>query len=284
LPIVTKNDFIVKEICNNQVMFSELKQFIIKSSIFHHNDLSVSLSKILIWSVWLIYIGYLLLSDFPPGLSLLHITSKTLQEILSLSLNFWLVLPIIFPSEAPVNNPALEGLFNIVVTWGILFWGFVIDGRNQRFSIITFLIGTAFLTNLFFLPWLGLRKPNSQVPTSSLTFIEKIGESRILPSILAVVFAVSLGWAAFARPEYGDFTIRWQALLQLLFSDRLAYSFLVDMFVFWLFQSWLVKDDMARRQWHNKKVLWIVRLVPFWGLIIYLWLRPSLAIAQMKAD
>ncbi|MBU7583347.1 MAG: hypothetical protein KAF91_10645 [Nostoc sp. TH1S01] len=260
-------------------MFSELKQFIAQST----NDLPLTLSKILIWSVWLVYVGYLLLSDLPPGESLLHITSKTLEEIFNLSLNFWFVLPIIFPSEAPINNPTLEGLFNIVVTWAILFWGFVIDGRNQRFSIITFLIGTAFLTNVFFLPWLGLRQPNCQVPTNSLTFIEKIGESRILPSVLAVIFVISLGWATLVRPEYGDITTRWQALVELLFSDRLAYSFLTDMLVFWLFQSWLVKDDMARRQWHNQKILWLVRLVPFWGLIIYLWLRPSLELLEKQS-
>ncbi|WP_228058789.1 hypothetical protein [Nostoc sp. LEGE 06077] len=232
--------------------------------------------------MWFVYVAYLLLSDLPPGSSLLHITSQTFAEIFSLSLNFWLLLPIIFPSAAPVNNPALEGVFNIVVTWGILFWGFVIDGRNQRFSIITFLIGTAFLTNLFFLPWLGLRQSNQQVPTNSLTFIEKIGESRILPSVLAVVFVISLGWGVFARPEYGDFAVRWKALLDLFFSDRLAYSFLTDLIVFWLFQSWLVKDDMARRQWHNEKVLWVVRLVPFWGLIIYFWLRPSLKVGEQE--
>jgi hypothetical protein len=261
-------------------MFNELKELVIKPYNFPKKDISVTLSRILVWSIWLVYIGYLLLSDFPPGLSLLLITSKTLQEIISLSCNFWLVLPIILPHQAPVNNPALEGLFNIVVTWGILFWGFVIDGRNQRFSIITFLIGTAFLTNLFFLPWLGLRQPNPQVPTTPLSFSEKIGESRIFPSVLAVVFVVSLVWGVFARPEYGDLITRWEALLNLLFTDRLAYSFLIDMLVFWLFQSWLVKDDMARRQWHNEKVLWLVRLLPFWGLIIYFWQRPSLAISH----
>ncbi|BAY40642.1 hypothetical protein NIES2111_50290 [Nostoc sp. NIES-2111] len=256
----------------------------IKSPNFLKNDISLTLSRILIWTVWLIYIGYLLLSDLPPGLSLLHITSQTLQEIIDLSWNFWFVLPLISPSEAPINNPALEGLFNIVVTWGLLFWGFVIDGRNQRFSIIPFLIGTAFLTNLFFLPWLGLRQPNPQVSTKDLTVVEKVGESRIFPSILALVFVVCFIWAGFARPEYGDLNTRWEALLKLLFTDRLAYSFLIDMLVFWVFQSWLVKDDMARRQWHNDQVLWIVRFVPFWGLIIYFWQRPSLTIAQSKAD
>ncbi|MBH8563738.1 hypothetical protein I8748_16325 [Nostoc sp. CENA67] len=265
-------------------MFSEFKKLIIKTFSFHQKDTSVTLSKIFLWSTWLVYVGYLLLSDLPPGLSLLHITSETLQEIWNLSLNFWLVLPIVSPNVAPVINPALEGLFNIVVTWAILFWGFVIDGRNQRFPIVPFLIGTALLTNVFFLPWLALRQPNPQPPTDSLTFLEKIAESRILPAFLGMIFVVSLVWGAFARPEYGDLTTRFSALLELLSTDRLAYSFLIDLLVFWLFQSWLVKDDMARRNWCNPTVLRVVRLVPFLGLVVYLWRRPSLAVQQMKAD
>ncbi|QSJ16112.1 hypothetical protein JYQ62_30815 [Nostoc sp. UHCC 0702] len=204
-------------------MFSELKKLIIQTFSFSTKNLSITGSKILLWSVWLVYVGYLLLSDLPPGLSLLHITSETLQEIWSLSLNFWLVLPIVSPNDAPVINPALEGLFNIVVTWAILFWGFVIDGRNQRFPMVPFLIGTALLTNVFFLPWLALRQPNPQPPVDSLTFLEKIAESRILPVFLGMVFVVSLVWGAFARPEYGDLTTRSSALLKLLSSDRLVH-------------------------------------------------------------
>lgn len=254
------------------------------NSSFPQKDTSLIVSKIFLWSVWLVYVGYLLLSDLPPGLSVLHITSETIQEILNLSLNFWLVLPILSFNDAPVINPALEGLFNIVVTWAILFWGFVIDGRNQRFPIVPFLIGTALLTNVFFLPWLALRQPNPQPPVKPLTFLEKVAESRILPAFLGMVFIVSLVWGVFARPEYGDLITRSSSLIKLLSTDRVAYSFLIDLFVFWLFQSWLVKDDMARRQWHNPVILWIVRCVPFWGLIVYLWRRPSLIVHQNKAD
>lgn len=75
---------------------------------------------------WLVYVGYLLLSDLPPGNSLLHTQPETLQTAIDLSLNFWFVLPTVFPDAAPVLNPTLEGLFNIVVAWGLLFWGFLI--------------------------------------------------------------------------------------------------------------------------------------------------------------
>ena len=47
------------------------------------------------------------------------------MEAINLSINFWFVTPLVFPSVAPVIHPALEGLFNIVVAWGALFFGFL---------------------------------------------------------------------------------------------------------------------------------------------------------------
>ncbi|MBD3882197.1 hypothetical protein IFO70_10545 [Phormidium tenue FACHB-886] len=235
-------------------------------------------SKIFLWVVWITYVGYLLLSDLPPGESVLHPQPETLKEAIDLSLNFWFVLPALFPNVAPVLHPMLEGLFNITIVWGLLFWGFLIDGRQQRLPFIPFLIGTALLTNVFYLPWLALRQPNPD-PPEAVSPLEKLAESRALPLILATVALASIAWAAWARPEFGDLPHRWQALRQLLESDRLAYSFLVDLLVFWLFQAWLVTDDMVRRQWHDAKALWIARLVPFVGLVIYLLRRPALLIS-----
>ncbi len=72
----------------------------------------------MLWIGWVIHICFLFLSDVPPGESLLHLRPQTLQEAIALSLNFWFVLPALVPKVAPVLTPALEGLFNIAVTWG----------------------------------------------------------------------------------------------------------------------------------------------------------------------
>lgn len=226
---------------------------------------------------WVIYVGYLLLSDLPPGPSLLHTQPETLQEALDLSLNFWFILPLVFPASAPVLNPALEGLFNLVVAWGLLFWGFVGDGRGQRWPMVPFLIGTAFLTNVFYLPWLALRSPNPDPPTPPLTRWEQAAERRALPLMILVVAIASGLWAVWGRPEFGDFSTRMANLRDLLGRDRLTYSFAIDLLMFWLFQGWLVADDMARRQWHQPVALWLARLVPFFGLLGYLLWRPRLS-------
>jgi len=236
---------------------------------------SLGLRRGLLWGAWVGYVGYLLLSDWPPGDSLLHTQPETWQTAIALSLNFWFVTPVLLPHLAPVLHPALEGLFNLVVAWGLLFWGFALDGRHQRVSIVPFLVGTAFLTNVFYLPWLALRQPQTEPPTLPLTRFEKLAESRGWALTLAIVGGASLVWAAVARPEFGDVPTRWAAMVELVQRDRLAYSFVVDCLVFWCFQAWLVGDDMARRCWHHPTMVWVTRLVPFVGLVIYLLMRPQ---------
>ncbi len=241
------------------------------------------MTKLWLWGAWLFYVGYVLLSDFPPGESLLHTQLKTLQTAMDLSLNFWFIMPLLFPKLSPVLNPALEGLFNIVVAWGLLFWGFAIDGRGQRFPIAPFLIGTAFLTNVFYLLWLCVRQPSQEPPAPPLSPLEKVGESRMLPIAVLVVVVAALVWAGVARPEFGNLSDRSMALIELARRDRLTYSFGVDLLVFWLFQAALVKDDMVRRQWQEPLTLWVTRLVPLFGLGFYLLRRPPLGQKPLKA-
>lgn len=225
---------------------------------------------------WVVYVGYLLLSPWPPGESLLRVQPDTLREAVDLSLNFWLVLPLLWPDTAPSLNPVLEGVFNFVVAWGLLFWGFLIDGRHQRWPMLPFLLGTTFLTNVFYLPWLALRSPTTAPIDSPLSPLERGAESRVWPTLLLAVAITAGAWAVGGRPGFDAGVNRWADFRDLLGRDRLAYSFMVDVIVFWLFQGWLVADDMARRQWHHRPTGWIARLLPFLGLIIYFWRRPRL--------
>ncbi|MEL7476884.1 MAG: hypothetical protein AAGJ55_11745, partial [Cyanobacteria bacterium J06555_12] len=137
-------------------------------------------------------------------------------------------------------------------------------------------VGTAFLTNVFYLPWLALRRSQQPLPSGPLTPVEQLSESRWLPRCLAVVAIASFGWAAFGRPEFGDWAVRWPDVVQIVKTDRLAYSFAIDLATFWVFQGWLVSDDMARRHWSSTVVAWVARLVPFMGLVVYLSVRPPL--------
>merc|ERR1711924_426677 len=96
------------------------------------------------------------------------------------------------------------------------------------------LAGMQFLTNAFYLPYLGTR-PNEEdedITFNDLGPVEKACESRVLP---------------FARPEFGDLPMRMESLRQLLSGDRLGSSFIIDLGLYALFQSWLIPDDLKRR-------------------------------------
>jgi len=108
-----------------------------------------------------------------------------------------------------------------------------------------------------------------------------VGESKWWAVLLGVVGVVSLYWVGYGRGgtggEFGGFVDRWEYLVDLcLHRDRLAASLAIDACVFWVFQSWLIPDDMKARGYSDQTVLWIARVVPFFGVLIYLLKRPSL--------
>ena len=132
---------------------------------------------------------------------------------------------------------------------GALFVGFLSDGRGQKVPMLPFMVGTAFLTNVFYLPYLGLRRPlddavaaldqpageGQEVSANEIS----LAESKGLPLAMLAVFAGSVLWACFGRgAEFGDVSTRMTALVDMvLHSDRLAHSFMVDSLVFWGFQG-----------------------------------------------
>mmetsp|Transcript_15526 Transcript_15526/g.21783 ORF Transcript_15526/g.21783 Transcript_15526/m.21783 type:complete len:103 (+) Transcript_15526:203-511(+) len=98
--------------------------------------------------------------------------------------------------------------------------------------------------------------------------------------------AFSIFWGLFGRPEYGDLSQRATEFLEILKNDRLAYSFLVDMGIFAVLQSWMVPDDMRRRNFDAPLVLLVARLVPLFGLAYYMSVRPPIpqSLLQKKND
>jgi hypothetical protein len=275
------------------------------------NSIQSKVPKFIIWTAWALYMFHIFLSDAPcgPGATgdLCGIGLPATVEALQLSFNFWFVAPLAFPSIAPVLHPALEGLFNAVVAWGGLFFGLLSDGRRQRVPMLPFLVGTAFLTNVFYLPYLGLRGDAADLasaaapaaappPPSALS----AAESRWWPALMTAVLAASVLWACYGRaagipgaadaPDaaaaaaaaWGDPAARWAALSAMATrTDRLAHSFLVDCLTFWAFQGALIPDDLRRRgldpaRGPGAAAVALGWLVPFLGLAGYLAWRPPL--------
>ena len=112
------------------------------------------------------------------------------------------------------------------------------------------------------------------------TFPRKVAEWRPLGLVLGGVGTVSILWGVYARPEFGNVGHRYTTFLELLRMDRVGSSFIVDLVIFAIFQSWFVDDDLRRRGVTPEVELTFLRytakFVPFFGLVAYLSLRPPL--------
>ena len=260
--------------------------------------------KLIPFGAWIFYCWFLFISTVAPGPNALQLDSHTWQEVLDLSYNFWLILPIFFSKlDTDTVSPVLEGIFNLLLAWAGLFAGFMIDGKQSKSAAIAggqvdskneFLVPSIimqFLTNAAYLPYLFARKPLVVASTGSaqplfnfedLTPLEKVCESKALPLLFGSVGVVALYWGFFGRIDegYADMASRTASFLDMMSTDRLGFSFVIDLLYFTLFQGWLIKDDLLKRgvssQDASSSILAnIGSYVPFFGLLYYLVQRPS---------
>ena len=121
-----------------------------------------------------------------------------------------------------------------------------------------------------------------------LDFVSQAVESRIWALCLTIVGSYSIFWANFGRlTEFGSISERWATFLDLLSIDRVGSSFIVDLFIFALFQGWLIDDDLKRRGVNSTDMTmlrFVAKLVPFFGMAAYLALRPSLPRNQIHSQ
>lgn len=255
--------------------------------------------KIIPLTAWVFYCWFLFISDIAPGPNALQLDPNTWKEVADLSFNFWLVLPILGPQfDVDTVSPVLEGIFNFLLAWAGLFIGFVVDGKESSIdpvksnnktdnSFVLPLVMMQLLTNAAFLPYLFTRTSkagNDEVFSyDKLTNIEKFGESKVVPTFFGTVGIISIVWALCGRYDQGyvDIASRIASFTNIMQTDRLGFSFVVDLIYFSFFQGWLVDDDIKRRseQRSGSKVLEtaIAKYIPFFGLVYYLLTRPLLS-------
>jgi hypothetical protein len=225
-----------------------------------------------------------------PGANALQLETRTWEEVRDLSLNFFLVAPLLKLPFSPSVHPMLEGVFNVLLSWAAMFAGFLSDDRRNKpniFPMLPTVIGMQFLTSAFLLPYLATRTPEtnttyddaSVVVWDDLDEVSKITESRYLGPILAFVGLYSILWAFIGRgDEFGGLADRYQSFIELLSVDRVGSSFIVDLVIFALFQGWFIDDDLQRRgvpKSEMQELRWLGKIIPFFGMALYLAFRPQ---------
>ncbi|KAL3769918.1 hypothetical protein ACHAW5_002693 [Stephanodiscus triporus] len=180
--------------------------------------------------------------------------------------------------------------------------------KRNLIALVPTIVGMQFLTSAFLLPYLfsrtSERYSSSSMEVRSAYFDDGrissrrirplykeeldrpalvLGEWRGLGVLLASIGIFALYWGFAGRPE--DFgppiwvsDRRMVDFTKILDNDRVAASFVIDMWVYGIFQGWLVDDDWKRRgrSLEEEKFLRnVAKFVPFFGLASYLIFRPK---------
>jgi len=165
-------------------------------------------------------------------------------------------------------NPLVIALFNLMGIWPLIYSTVVfIDGRGQKipawpFATVSFAVGAFAL-----LPYLALREPNNQFLGQKNTLL-KLLDSRVTGFVLTVATVILVAYGI-RGGDWGSFVQEWQ-------TNRFINVMSIDFCLLSLLFPTLLGDDMVRRGWKNPQFFWLIALIPLFGPLIYLSVRPPL--------
>lgn len=207
--------------------------------------------KLVLWGIWLGFIVYVLLFA-PAKLSTLQPGQPFIEQVLSI-------------------NPVVVSLFSLVGIWLLIYSCLAfIDGRMQSLPVWAFMLASVATGILALIPYLALRKPNQQFSGQKDGWLSLL-DARVTGQILTVSTVGLLAFAVF----FGDWSmfVREFQTSRFIHAMSLAFCLLCLLFPY----PTLLSDDMARRGLtSNSQLFWIVALVPLFGPLAYLCLRPPL--------
>jgi hypothetical protein len=208
-------------------------------------------NKIIFGALWLGFTIYAF-GFAPPD------RSDTLQLIIDLSTGKWAGI-----------NPFVIALFNLM---GILPMAYaclmLIDGKTQKipaglFSAAAFGVGAFAI-----LPYLALRSsppPAGQIARRGMI---KLVDSRWL-GVALMLGTIGLLSYGIMQGNWGDFVNQWQ-------TNRFIHVMSLDFCLLTLLLPVLICDDIDRRNFTNPQAIKNLSLIPLFGGLIYLCIRPNL--------
>jgi hypothetical protein len=206
--------------------------------------------KVGFWLLWLGFIAYAFLLA-PPN------QPDTLQLIKNLSTGNWEGI-----------NPLVVSLFNIMGVWPMIYSCLLfIDGRGQKIPAWPFATLSLGVGAFALLPYLALREPNPDFTGKKNVFL-KLLDSR-LTGVALSIGAITLVSYGLINGDWGNFIQQWQ-------TSRFIHVMSLDFCLLCLLFPALLGDDMARRGLKNPQLFWLSALIPLFGSLIYLCLRPPL--------
>jgi hypothetical protein len=216
------------------------------------------INKIIFGLLWLGFVGYAFFLA-PPD------RSDNLELIIALSTGKWAGI-----------NPVVIALFNLM---GILPMAYaaliLIDGKNQQLPAGLFCAASFAVGAFAILPYLALREPNS-MPITDRNKLIKLVDSRWL-GVLLSIGAVTLVSYGISQGDWADFIQQWQ-------TSRFINVMSLDFCLLSLLLPVLIQDDILRRSFNNPQAIRLLSLIPLFGGLVYLCIRPSLTDSISKSN
>ena len=165
-------------------------------------------------------------------------------------------------------NPLIIALFNLMGILPIIYACLLLnDGRGQKILAWPFVVGSFGLGAFALLPYIALREANPEF-TGERDWLLKILDSRWL-GIGLTVAAIGLVTYGLLQGDWSDFIQQWQ-------TSKFIHVMSLDFCLLSVFVSSIIRDDLARREIKNPLIFLIASLIPLFGVLIYLSLRPPL--------
>ncbi|WP_066382874.1 MULTISPECIES: hypothetical protein [unclassified Anabaena] len=165
-------------------------------------------------------------------------------------------------------NPLVIALFNLMGIWPLIYSALLfIDGRGQKIPAWLFASASFAVGAFALLPYLALREPNQKFIGQKNALI-KLLDSRLTGIVLTVGATILVGYGL-SQGDWSNFVQQWQ-------TSRFIHVMSLDFCLLCLLFPALLGDDLARRGWQNQQLFWLFTLIPLFGALVYLSVRPPL--------
>jgi hypothetical protein len=223
-------------------------------------------NKIIFGALWLALIGYTFLLAPPDRVD-------SLQLIINLSTGNWTGI-----------NPFVVALFNLMGILPLIYACLMlIDGKTQNISAGLFSAASFAVGAFAILPYLALRESNStpeidrfQGSRIDRRGIIKLVDSRWLGVILSIG-TVTLLIYGITQGDWTDFVRQWH-------TSRFIHVMSLDFCLLTLLLPVLITEDIHRRNFTSPQLVRLLSLVPLFGGLLYLCIRPNLTDPASKSN
>jgi hypothetical protein len=167
-------------------------------------------------------------------------------------------------------NAYIPAIFWLMGIWSMIYGCLMfVDGRMQPFRAWPYFVGSNFTGVMCLLPYLIFRQSNQKFDGQKdivLEFFDRqsTGWGLLASAVALIAYAVVAG-------DWQDYVQQFQtrAFVHLISLDFCCMALIFPI-------TSLFSDDMARRGLKDQRIFWAVALVPLFGPLLYLCLRPQL--------